>query len=300
MEVAENWRYEQLFKQIIEIAQGNFEYRNKLTGKRDKLDTLAELLNMMSEEIAYFDYEKRTQPKTRSAKQHLFIDQSFNIQAYTPQFYRILGDKQLEKHKSLYGLLDEASQEILKNELTILKNQKNTQTPFFLDFQVSDKRLIRLRCNLKILKTNKSKKNYLLSLSEVFKNPNLNTSEMYFTTDYKSLKTKSTSNRLLTRRVKLYILRNLDKTLPSLKEIGLIHRTNQTKLKEEFKKAFGTTIYRFHNTKRLEHAALLLSTTELAIGDISIKCGFKDQAHFTKKFKEAYTLTPRQFRSKHA
>lgn len=300
MDVAENWRYEQLFKQIIEIASGNFEYRNKLTGKRDKLDTLAELLNMMSEEIAYFDYEKHTTNEPGFIKHVIIIDQNFKIKFYTPLFSKILGDRCLEKFKSLNELLDNAAIDILKNEVKILKKQKDSQVPFFLDFQVSDQRLLRLQCNLKILKGQKSKKNYLLSLSEVFKNPELNTGRVYSTPNYKSLKTKSASNRILTRRVKLYILRNLDKTLPSLKEIGLIHRTNQTKLKEEFKKAFGTTIYRFHNIKRLEQAALLLRTTELAIGDISIKCGFKDQAHFTKKFKEAYTLTPRQFRSKHA
>ena len=58
----------------------------------------------------------------------------------------------------------------------------------------------------------------------------------------------------------MYCLRNLDKALPSLKEIGLLHRTNATKIKAEFKKAFGKTIYQFHLEERLKWAALLLQT----------------------------------------
>ena len=112
----------------------------------------------------------------------------------------------------------------------------------------------------------------------------------------KSEKKESTAIKSLVKQVRLYILRNLHKELPSLKELGLIHRTNKTKLKEEFKKMYGITIPRFHMQKRLEKGALLIRTTEIPISIISQKCGFKDHSHFSRKFRLQYGKTPSQYR----
>ena len=111
-----------------------------------------------------------------------------------------------------------------------------------------------------------------------------------------SEKKESTATKSLVKQVRLYILRNLHKELPSLKELGLIHRTNKTKLKKEFKKMYGTTIPRFHMQKRLEKGALLIRTTEIPISIISQKCGFKDHSHFSRKFRLQYGKTPSQYR----
>ena len=94
----------------------------------------------------------------------------------------------------------------------------------------------------------------------------------------------------------MYCLRNLDKPLPSLKEIGLLHRTNATKIKAEFKTAFGMTIYQFHLKERLKWAALLLQTTDLPAKEISRKCGFTSAAHFSRCFKKKYDQTPLSYR----
>ena len=48
--------------------------------------------------------------------------------------------------------------------------------------------------------------------------------------------------------------------------------------------------------KRLEKAATLLKSTSLRIADIAYDCGFVDQAHFSKLFQRAYSLSPSSYR----
>ena len=48
--------------------------------------------------------------------------------------------------------------------------------------------------------------------------------------------------------------------------------------------------------KRLETAADLLLHTGLSVGEIAERCGFTNQFHFSRKFKQAYDKPPRVFR----
>ena len=48
---------------------------------------------------------------------------------------------------------------------------------------------------------------------------------------------------------------------------------------------------------RLDRAAVLLATTELALSEVAAACQYYDQSQFTKYFKEAYGVTPRRFRA---
>ena len=54
----------------------------------------------------------------------------------------------------------------------------------------------------------------------------------------------------------------------------------------------------FVRSVRLDHAKKLLLSTDLHISEIAYDVGFNDPAFFTKKFKEAYGLTPSEFRVK--
>ena len=50
---------------------------------------------------------------------------------------------------------------------------------------------------------------------------------------------------------------------------------------------------------RLNHAKHLLDNApELNIGDIALRCGFEDNAHFARSFKQYFNLTPTQYRKK--
>jgi AraC family transcriptional regulator len=63
-----------------------------------------------------------------------------------------------------------------------------------------------------------------------------------------------------------------------------------------FKESTGLTPQRFVMRRRLERARRFLADTELAIGDIAAACGFYDQAHLARLFKQRYGESPRDFR----
>lgn len=50
---------------------------------------------------------------------------------------------------------------------------------------------------------------------------------------------------------------------------------------------------------RMEHAALLLASSETPIPDISLDCGIENLSHFYKTFRGVYGTTPLQYRKRH-
>ena len=64
-----------------------------------------------------------------------------------------------------------------------------------------------------------------------------------------------------------------------------------------FKKETGQTLTDFVNTKRVEHAILLLKTTNLQIQTIAQYCGIYDIQYFSKIFKKYTNKTPKEFRN---
>jgi AraC-like DNA-binding protein len=58
----------------------------------------------------------------------------------------------------------------------------------------------------------------------------------------------------------------------------------------------GQTFRQLRGASRICEAKRLLAFTDLSIGEVSRRCGFRDQSYFTKVFHRHINLTPRQFR----
>ena len=69
--------------------------------------------------------------------------------------------------------------------------------------------------------------------------------------------------------------------------------------KRDFKKIFNDTPAKWVMKKRLSLAAELLQNTRLNIGEITYECGFENQTHFSRVFKDKFGLSPLQFRIKY-
>ncbi len=69
--------------------------------------------------------------------------------------------------------------------------------------------------------------------------------------------------------------------------------------KRDFKKIFKETPAKWVMKKRLNMATGLLGNTPLSIAEISFDCGFENQGHFSRVFKEKIGVSPSQFRLKH-
>lgn len=95
--------------------------------------------------------------------------------------------------------------------------------------------------------------------------------------------------------VRKFILANMAKDY-SLGELAREVGTNEFTLKKGFKELFGMTVFGFWNMVKMDQAKKLLLDSELNIGEIAGKVGFKHPQHFTTAFKRRFGIVPSQFR----
>ena len=295
MSKEDKMRFDSLCNQIIEIACGNFMFRQDSPGRSDPFDTISLLLNMMSEEIEDSCFNPQQLMEHPELYFVIFLDKEYHISAYTPNTPQILQWDKEYRGRPVSEILSNISVKMLKEELR-LNRDKNYRRLLFVDFVIKNIKFYRAFCTVQKMIGSDAHISYVMNVFRFKNKEREGGKKRTIARSSKSEKKESTATKSLVKQVRLYILRNLHKELPSLKELGLIHRTNKTKLKEEFKKMYGITIPRFHMQKRLEKGALLIRTTEIPISIISQKCGFKDHSHFSRKFRLQYGKTPSQYR----
>lgn len=96
----------------------------------------------------------------------------------------------------------------------------------------------------------------------------------------------------------LFIHQNIEKTTTIddlCKEVGL----TETKLQEGFKILYNSTINHYINDVRLDLASKLLRSTNFNISEVVYKIGLTSRSYFSKIFKEAYQMTPTEYRQMH-
>ncbi|MDO4333896.1 MAG: AraC family transcriptional regulator [Eubacteriales bacterium] len=67
-----------------------------------------------------------------------------------------------------------------------------------------------------------------------------------------------------------------------------------------FKKHFQTTFSEYLNHIRIENACILLLSTDRAVADIALFCGFENTSYFIRKFRELTGKTPLSYRTLYA
>jgi AraC-like DNA-binding protein len=82
----------------------------------------------------------------------------------------------------------------------------------------------------------------------------------------------------------------------SLEELSQLCNMSLSTFKRHFKKIYSTTPNEYLFDKRLENSKKLLATSEQSIDDIALLSGFKTTAHFSRKFKEKYSIPPSQYK----
>lgn len=100
---------------------------------------------------------------------------------------------------------------------------------------------------------------------------------------------------MLVRKVITNIIYDLTADL-SLKSQAAQLNVNPSYLSTLFKKETGQTLTDFVNHKRIEHAILLLNSTDMQIQVIAQYCGIPDVNYFTKTFKKIVGKTPKEYR----
>lgn len=100
---------------------------------------------------------------------------------------------------------------------------------------------------------------------------------------------------LLIRKVLAQIDTDLTANL-SLNTLANTLNVNSSYLSTLFKKETGSTLTEYVNRKRIEHAILLLNSTNMQIQTIAQYCGISDVNYFTKLFKKQVRKTPKEYR----
>lgn len=200
-----------------------------------------------------------------------------------------------------------------KEELTSYKNKPIKEVKFRMyDSFIQKHQLNTLLNDLKTASPQQLNKNLIQQLtpkmeeivSELFKNIQkgllkrlfLESKVLALLHQRLSFQTKETNNVLKKiYKVEAYIKANIHEQVP-IQQLARKVLINQYVLKSEFKKIFGTTIFTYSNSLRMNQAKHLLSNTDKPINEIADMVGYKNPTHFTAAFKRNEKTTPRKYR----
>ncbi|WP_165799706.1 helix-turn-helix domain-containing protein [Sphingomonas oleivorans] len=71
---------------------------------------------------------------------------------------------------------------------------------------------------------------------------------------------------------------------------------SRTQFVAAFARSMGMSPHRWIVARRLERSREMLRSNELSIAQVALACGFGDQSHFTRAFRQRYGITPANWR----
>jgi AraC family transcriptional regulator len=100
------------------------------------------------------------------------------------------------------------------------------------------------------------------------------------------------------RKVRDYIDGHIIESILVADLSALIQRS-EAHFSRSFKRTFGESPHSFVVRRRVELAAQYMLKTDGSLSDIALRCGFTDQAHLCKHFRQAVGHTPAAWRRAH-
>jgi AraC family transcriptional regulator len=97
------------------------------------------------------------------------------------------------------------------------------------------------------------------------------------------------------RRLVVLVDARLDKPI-RLKELSEVCRLSTAYFCRAFKRTFNETPHSYVVRRRLAKAETLMLTSDFLLSDIAFRCGFTDQAHLCKLFRQQYGHSPAAWR----
>jgi AraC-like DNA-binding protein len=105
------------------------------------------------------------------------------------------------------------------------------------------------------------------------------------------------------RKVRDYVDSHITGSVLVADLCALVQRS-EAHFSRSFKRTFGESPHSFVVRRRVELAAQYMLTTDASLSDVALRCGFTDQAHLCKHFRQATGHTPAAWRraqkSRHA
>jgi AraC-like DNA-binding protein len=92
-----------------------------------------------------------------------------------------------------------------------------------------------------------------------------------------------------------HIQENIGKTI-YVSDLARISNLSVSQFRKRFIRLFRLPPQEFVIRSRLQMAAKMLSTTDMPLVQVALKCGFCDQSYFTKQFQGFFDTTPARYR----
>jgi len=83
----------------------------------------------------------------------------------------------------------------------------------------------------------------------------------------------------------------------TLEELAELSNRSLATFKRDFQRYYHTSPRQWINRQRLQHARLLLQTTEQSVSDTALACGFENVSHFIRIFRREFGITPQMMRT---
>lgn len=93
------------------------------------------------------------------------------------------------------------------------------------------------------------------------------------------------------REVEKVILTSIEGKMPSIQQLANNYSMSAPTLKRHFKQAFGTSIYNYYLTKKMEFAKEMLLKSK-SVNEVSFALGYESVSHFTAIFKKFHGYCP--------
>jgi AraC family transcriptional regulator len=97
------------------------------------------------------------------------------------------------------------------------------------------------------------------------------------------------------RSIVQYIEENLSENI-SLAELAELARLSIFHFSRAFKQSFGMPPHRYHTSRRIERAKVLLAKPNQSVTEIALDMGFSDTSSFTAAFRRLVGRTPTDYR----
>lgn len=101
----------------------------------------------------------------------------------------------------------------------------------------------------------------------------------------------------LAKGVCRYLMKHMDNRV-TLKQLTAVFHVSGTHLKNCFKGVYGTSIYAYIRTQKMQAAAILLQESNDTILSIAGRFGYDNGSKFAKAFQDVMAVTPNAYRTK--
>ncbi|MCH5598375.1 helix-turn-helix domain-containing protein [Niabella ginsengisoli] len=84
---------------------------------------------------------------------------------------------------------------------------------------------------------------------------------------------------------------------PSLKDLSNVLNLSPITISKYFPRYFGCTLGEYSRRLKIEKSLTLIQNSSASLTDIAFECGFADQSHFIRAFKQQTGFLPKKFRN---